>query len=273
MEAINAYRPDPAALKSLWQTVFGDGPEIIDLWFDTFYRPELTAAIMAEEGPAAMAYVLPAGSLGGLPCAHIYAVGVDPALRGRGLGIEVTRLAVEKALTAGYPAVILHPADAGLFDFYRRHCGFETLCSVTEQTVTLPASGNSAAAAPQRVSPAQYRLLRRRFLSSGPSVDQSEAVLSFFEACGGRLYAGENFCAAAEVWEGRACFRELLFTGPLPGRELLSAMAPGAQKADLRCPALPVGQQLPFAMIYVHDGLPDGFLTQQTACWPGLALE
>ena len=252
---------DPTNLKTLWQSVFGDEPDYIDRWFRSFYRPERTAVIERDGETAAMAFVLPAGRLDGLPCAHLYAIAVAPAFRGLGLGREVTLRAAEKARACGFPAVMLRPADEALFRFYRR-CGFETAFSVCRQEIQLPFAGSPAVPC----QPDEYLSVRGPLLRGTFSVEQSEEICRFFSDSGGRLYAGNDFCAAVENLGDTAFFRELISRGaPLSGK-LLSSMAEGAVRAVTVSPAGGGESAEPFAMLGGDAG---GRLDR----WPGLCLD
>lgn len=251
-------------LKQLWHTVFEDEYEVIDTWFDCFYRPELTAVIRSAEVLAAMAYVMPVGTLKGAPCCHIYAVAVNPSFRGLGLGIAVTNAAVELARRAGFSSIMLHPADAGLFDFYRRHCGFETAFSACLAELTLPVwTGKQL----QPVSSEAYLQARARLLKPEGGVLLSPTMTDCFTRCGGRLYIGDDWCAAAEEADGQILFREWLTSkAGYPDPDLLAAMADGLTRAELCAPSIPGHAALPFGMLY-------GAVPGTDCGWPGLALE
>lgn len=197
-------------LKNLWHAVFGDAPSIIDAYFDTFYSPELVACEYADEKLAAAAYVMPAGELVNgdkrEKCAHIYAVAVYPEYRGRGFGVAVTNRAVELAKKAGYTAVVLHPATERLFDYYEKHCGFEPCFCEKRTELTLPASENDFPCA----EIGAYIACREKLLGNTPHVALSENVLNFFVKCGGKLLVSDSGCAAVEIYDGVAYFREAL---------------------------------------------------------------
>ena len=240
-------------LKKLWHTVFGDAPSIIDAYFDTFYSPELTAAEFADGELAAAAYVMPAGELvygrRREKCAHIYAVAVYPKFRGRGLGIAVTNRAVEKAKAAGYSAVILHPAEESLFGYYEKNCGFETCFYGNFTEIVLPEGCADKSCADIE----SYIACRERFLQDIPHVALSADILSFFVKCGGKLYASEAGCAAVEIIDGTAYFREML------GDALL-----GITDASDAFGSSP-GTCAPVGMIHGKAPFSDG--------WMGLSLE
>ena len=247
-------------LKELWQTVFGDGRSYIDRWFRAFFRPELTAVRKAEGSLAAMAFVLPVGTLYGDPCASLYAVASAPEMRGLGLGKAVTSDAVDLAQRAGFAHILLRPADRGLFRFYEG-LGFSSAFPVTRTEIRLPA-------APSAASPCgadRYLEKRDTLLDDKGSVRPSAALLSFFTSVGGRLYAGDGFCAAVENEDGRAFFRELITARGIPGREILSSMASDAAEAVVILPASG-SAGTPSAMRY---GAPIG----RALRWPGLMLD
>ena len=199
-------------LKALWHTVFHDSAPVIDEFFTAFPMDRLAVAEYCGGELAAAAYVLPFGELV-LPdlsrcgCAHIYAVGVRPDMRGRGLGVEVTNKAYELAQRLGFPAVVLHPASDSLFDFYRQHCGFSTAFTACVSR-TVVSHGGAAALSP--VCAEEYREVRENGLSGILHIDVSPQVLSLFTKLGGRLYTFDGGCAAVEEDGETAYFRELI---------------------------------------------------------------
>lgn len=196
-------------LKQLWHTVFGDDFSIIDAYFDMFYSPELTAVEYSNGMLAAAAYVLPAGELiNGKTrekCAHIYAVAVYPEFRGLGLGVSVTNKAVALAKNAGFTAIVLHPASESLFGYYEKHCGFSPCFAAQVSDSALPVS---AAIAETDVE--TYRTYREKYLKHIPHIMLSHDFLTFFQKCGGKLYAFEGGCAAVEDYDGVSHIREKL---------------------------------------------------------------
>ena len=246
-------------LKALWQAVFGDDHSYIERWFLAFYRPELTAVREYEGSLAAMAFVLPLGTLNGSLCASLYAVASAPELRGLGLGKAVTSDAVRLAERAGFSHVLLRPADRGLFGFYEK-LGFFSAFPVAETVTRLfPSSFQASPCSPER-----YLEIRDALLDDGSAVRPSLRLLSFFSSAGGRLYADDGFCAAVENEGDRAVFKELVTDGRIPTTELLSSMSAGAASASVRQPASSGG--VPFAMRYGSPG-------PQDLKWPGLMLD
>ena len=228
-----------ADLKHLWHTVFGDAPSVIDAYFDIFYSPDRVACEFIDGELAAAAYVMPAGELTAgdtkEKCAHIYAVAVYPKFRGRGLGISVTNRAVQLAKENGFNTVVLHPASDSLFDYYKKHCGFET-CFYSK-TETMPLGAVNEASLCTDIN--SYITCREKFLSSIPHISLNEEILTFFVNCGGKLYASDFGCAAVEVSDGTAYFREAL-------GDVSSICPEDAENASLSL----VGCDIPTGMIH-----------------------
>jgi len=79
---------DLPALTRLWQTAFGDPPELIGAFYDRF-PPETSTWVVEADGNVATAAHLLDGRLHTsdgrtLPCAYVYAVSTDPAQQGHG---------------------------------------------------------------------------------------------------------------------------------------------------------------------------------------------
>jgi GNAT superfamily N-acetyltransferase len=297
---------DVPALKALWQTVFGDDAEDIDYFFDVYFSPGLTAVIGAPEAPAAAAYALPVGDLilpdgeivlrdaMRVPCAMIYAVATHPEFRGRGYGAAVSRAAERLAVGAGFPAAVLKPADAGLFDFYEKHTDFRPFFGAYEFKLTRDQLTPAPAWTPSPVSPGEYRRLRNRFLAGLAYIDADERALGYQQhlsaLAGGGLYAlleGGNAvgCAIAEKGGGAIAekggndvvIKELLAAD---GCRLLDAVSALASLLDSRrylvrtpTPSEEAhGAPVPFGMLLPVAGL-ERCRSAQSATWYGPAFD
>ncbi len=203
---------DVPRLKALWKTAFGDEDADIHHFYDTWFSPELTVVINDADAvndrciPVSAAYILPVGALvlpGGvrLPCAMLYAIATLPRYRGRGYGEAVTRAAAEQATATGFPAVVLKPADEGLFDFYEKRTDFRTffdVCEVEYSAHDLSAASSSGYPADEcqyaltRVAPAEYRRIRQSLLKGCVHIDTDEGAFSYqqylCQKSGGGLY-------------------------------------------------------------------------------------
>jgi GNAT superfamily N-acetyltransferase len=196
-------------LKSLWKEVFGDTDEYIERFFGEYYSPELCVYSVRDGRTAAAAYLMPAGDFmqpdgGSVPCAHIYAVGVLPEYRGLGLGKDVTERCAMLGLERGFGAVILHPADEGLFRFYKS-LGFYT--SFYESPCLKPPGRGLLP-----IAAGEYRSLRETYLQGTAHVNLDIKALEYFESQGGQFFKGENFCMAKDD----GVVKEYLYPGFAP---------------------------------------------------------
>ncbi|NLM84491.1 MAG: GNAT family N-acetyltransferase [Clostridiales bacterium] len=279
--------PDVGALKALWRAVFCDPEEEIDRFFSHFYAPERTVAITEGGELAAMAHLLPAGSLvlGGKapPCAMLYAVASAPHLRGRGFGRRVTEEAVQRAQALGFEAVVLHPAEKTLFSFYEK-LGFLTAfsaCFTGIINLDPQSEPETHGAALRRISSAEYAALRRRYLDGRVFIDFTPHAFAYQEAlCGeGGLFAvergGETVgCAIVERGGEETAAKELLCS-PRDFDDAVAALerAFPAHALSVRAPewAVPGGSEraVPFGMLYLTAaGYP-----QDAAGWYGPAFD
>jgi GNAT superfamily N-acetyltransferase len=288
-----AEEGDMISLKALWKTVFGDDADDIDHFFSTYFSPDLTTVIDDGGKPVSAAYILPVGELvpacrkDGLPgdrrypeqdsairrypeqdradrrypVAMLYAIATHPDKRGRGYGEAVTRAAYAQALKKGYPAVVLKPADDGLFGFYEKRTDFREFFSVRVDEYAarelLPAgaaatashSGDSGTEQPagcfrfsfMPVSSAAYRHIRQWFLAGSSYIDFDERALSYqqylCQKAGGGLYAlrpggaavgnagAAVGCAVIEPEGDAVCLKELLLSPDCRAADAVRAAA------------------------------------------------
>ena len=211
---------DTPALKALWQTVFGDPPEVIDRYFHLVYTPG-AAAVAERDGRVCGAFHLMEGSIlhregGAEKCAYLYALAALPEVRGEGLGARLTRYASELASARGAQFSVLRPANARLDRWYRASCGAIPVFP----RYTLAAQGRRPTEGRcVSVTPAEYAALRESLLDGTPHVSfpvSHLALQSEFSALsGGGLVRvevdGAVGCAVAERSPEGLLLRELLF--------------------------------------------------------------
>ena len=240
---------DTLELKALWQTVFGDPPEVIDAYFSAFYSPELCVEERSDGHVVSACYLMPLGDLvfpdgSRERCASVYALATAPERRGRGAATRVTEEAVKRAEEKGFSSVILHPATEKLFGYYKKRgfrTAFRTRGLLTERERT---------ADPVRVSPADYRAVREALLAGKLHVDHDERSLKFQETlcflAGGGLFRTDGGCFIAEGSEIK---------------ELLGGSAAGTAFSGLPARA-PCGDDegIPFGMIYGARPAEDGWM-------------
>ena len=185
MNGIRWAQPaDEKELQRLWETVFGPEKEFIDLFFKTLFVPENTAVISCGGQVVSAAYRIDFG-----PYRYIYAVGTDPAYRGRGFGKAVTMLAAD-----GKPAY-LYPANEELRRWYMEAMGAVCVCP-------RPIFDEPGELTP--ISSEEYVWRREALLSGRPHAVYPRGVTSLF-VLDGAFYADAAEGIRAVDGSGRVC--------------------------------------------------------------------
>lgn len=232
-----AAAADLPALTRLWQTAFGDPPELIDAFYRRF-PPETAAWVVEADGNVATAAHLLDGQLHTsdgriLPCAYVYAVSTDPAQQGHGYASALMQRFAADAAASGCVLYTL-PAEASLYAWYR---------SVMGTTQTARGERLHIAREPDiqylpdvtQVNAQEYAALREQALRGRAHVELSAALLAFqadlCDLCGGALVRIDGGCAVVERDGDLLRIKELLGADTLSAvQALLTAFgAPDAQ--------------------------------------------
>ena len=190
---------DTDALTSLWSAVFGDPEELAASFLSLL--PEMGSGCVAECGGRILgaAYLIHGYHLlcpgeAPLRCGYLYAVAVDGAFRGHGLGSALSRGAAAFGREAGAEQLFTLPAEDSLYAWYEDILSLRFRCTRTVYRCdALPAAGS--------LSAAEYLRQREEILRDRPHAVPEPAVMEFqrrlCETCGGGLYASDNllFCA------------------------------------------------------------------------------
>lgn len=185
------------AFLALWQKCFGDDPDTVQEFLDSF--PGCRQYVLAEEGRIMAEltqfpmgdFISPGadgGTVRGPSCWCSYAICTDPAARGRGFGTMITEHAGDRARAAGALSVLC-PADAGLVDFYKP-MGFAPdfpACEVQLNLTLLDGKNGAADPRPFRLRKAgirRYALLREELLEHTPHIDLTDDVLRYADLSG-----------------------------------------------------------------------------------------
>ena len=113
---------DQPSLVELWHHVFGDPVSYVEEFFCIL--PEIGSGVAAFENGRLLgaAYIITAGELcesGQIRrCGYLYAVAVDPAARGRGLGGRLSQAAAALGRERGAALICTLPAEPGLYAWY-----------------------------------------------------------------------------------------------------------------------------------------------------------
>lgn len=223
------YRPprggEEPQLRALFTEAFQD-ERFTELFFQRGYSPD--RCFLAAEGQVLAALHWFDCSLDGRKAAYVYGIAAFEHCRGQGIGSALIRAAMAH-LRQSYDAILLVPAEEGLFGYYERF-GFSTVSTICQETI-LP----GAPLPLRRLSISQYAALRRKLLPQG-GVIQEGAALKLLEGYAD-FYATQNaLCAVSGglVWELLGDKRDA------PG--ILGAL--GIPEATVRTP----GEGIPFAM-------------------------
>lgn len=120
---------DLPALRSLFQRVFQEKESGLSLFFSRVYQPQNTVTAHLDGRLAGMFYLLPARLRcrdAVLPIAYLYALAVEPDLRGRGIAGAILRYLDGLLPDRGFQAAVLRPAEESLFAYYARF-GYDSL--------------------------------------------------------------------------------------------------------------------------------------------------
>ena len=242
-----AVPADLPALTQLWQTAFGDPPELIAAFYDRF-PPETAAWVVEDEGRAATAAHLLGGKLhtadGAVrPCAYVYAVSTAPERQGRGYASALMRRFAADADAGGCILYTL-PAEPSLYGWYQTVMG-TTQTARGERLHIKREPDMQCLPDVEPVSAQEYAALRERVLHGSAHVELSAALLAFqadlCDLCGGALVRVGSGCAVVERDNERLVIKELLGADTLPAvQALLTAF--DVQDAQL-CVKRPDGAQ------------------------------
>lgn len=211
---IREYRGgDIPEMSALWQTVFGDGEELVDSFLELL--PDMGTAAVAEVNGSLVgaAYVITGMELadGGRTqtCGYIYAVAVAPEFRGGGTGRALTEHCALLARSLGAEVLCTLPAEGSLYAWYKAILGTE--CALHRRRFETGAAGIVHV---QSLQAAEYGRRREALLRDCchmcPSQTTLEFQLRFCELLGGGLYVcGDGICAAYPE-DGAAVIKELI---------------------------------------------------------------
>lgn len=207
------------SLRHIWKSAFGDSG--MDAFFASYADSYRRAAIV-DDTPVAAGYLFPAGNLicngQTTPCAMIYAIAVLPEFRNLGLGSAIVGELVSAGRGAGYPAIVLCPAEDSLFEYYGSHVGFCDWFRINERILSSPAPLNTQPGLCE-ISPEEYFRLRESLLENTPHIETDIRALSYqtllCKQLGGGLFRidapGGVSCAVIErQTDGGVCVKELL---------------------------------------------------------------
>ncbi len=254
---------DHIRLKRLWEDIFGDSPEMVEVYFTLRHRDENMLVDIQGDDIAGMLSMLPLRIVSpgrSFAARYIYAVATDPKYRNQGVSTRLLDYAHAYMQSRGEAAAVLVPASPSLFDFYLKR-GYKTVFSL--DTVRFEAASLNPFPKDGRFAPCtpvEYASLRDKAFAKSRLYacwDQNAvayAVLSLGPEGGvTRLFLGSGEgCAAWERQGDTVLVRELA----LVNMDVLDALAVlhkalNANAYQVRLPenSYPGANKLPFGMI------------------------
>ena len=230
------FRPPLAGeegqLRALFTEAFADA-WFTELFFSRGYSTERCFVAADTEILAAMHWF--DCDLKGKKTAYVYGIAAFEAQRGKGIGSRLIRAGLAFLKAQGYEAILLVPAEEGLFRYYGRF-GFSAVSSIREETV--------AAGAPlplRKLTASEYAELRRKYLPANGVIQEGPA-LELLDGYADFYATDRALCAVS----GRVVWELLGEASDAPG--ILGAL--DIAEAIVRTP----GEGRPFAMGVGFDG-------------------
>lgn len=184
--AIRTAAPsDLPAITALWGEAFGDGPDAVAFFFESF--PDCRSYVAEEAGAiTAMVHALPQTLSPDLPAAYLYAVATGKTHRGKGLCRELMAFAEADLASRGFRCCVLTPGEESLFRFYEK-LGYKTAFT----------RNRAACSGGRPISAEAYAALREQVLTA-PHMVYDLRTLEYAAAVYGlTFYATDTGCAAA----------------------------------------------------------------------------
>ncbi|MBE6699316.1 MAG: GNAT family N-acetyltransferase [Ruminococcaceae bacterium] len=226
-------RTDIPDLCALWKRVFGDTDAFLDTFFATAFSPDRALLARIDGEVVGMLYWFNC-EYNKQKIAYLYAVATHEAYRGRGICHALMDATHRLLRERKYVGVILVPAEAHLFDFYKKQ-GYRICTHIS----ILHTNAADESVALQSVDAKTYATLRRALLPRGGVIQEDENLTFLQEEA--TFYSGEGFLLSAKKEQDTLVGIELLGAVSLAAR---ITRALGCTEGRFRIP----GDERPFAM-------------------------
>lgn len=195
----------------IWREAFGDSEESIAC----FYRllPGFGSSLVAVEGgkPVAVASAVE-GRIGDKQCAYIYAVCVDSAFRGFGIGKAISKGISDFAKARGAEIISGLPADSARSVYFRKYM------NVTPRIFRRKYEAAAAEGAAEKIGAEEYYTLREKLLEGRNHMSFPKAYIDYIDFlstdCGGGIFKTAGGICACTVENGICRMDEIISENP-----------------------------------------------------------
>lgn len=206
-----ANAADQPQLHRLWETVFGDPPEVVQAFFDRF-PPEISGwVVRTGENICSAAYLIPGNWYLSQqeirPAAYVYAVATDPTMRSKGYA---GRLMQSIAAFAEERDLLLYtrPAEQALFPWYESTLNTGNIGYIRKQRFQFEEAIDVLPF--QRITSQEYGAIREKLLSAVPHLVLSENFLRLQEVYSDGFYSVGDGCCCIVKGKNEIQIPELL---------------------------------------------------------------
>lgn len=217
-------------LKRLWCATFGDTPEFVDAFYDSFGEDIKGFVLLDDAGKVCSAVTCYlAGAYEGRLVYASYAICTSEECRGQGLGKAITEFVKEEIILRGGISLV-SPAEPSLEDFYA-DLGYEPVFHAAPRAVLAEPFEDELdgfefdeeddfdivkpEADIRKIDASLYNKYREAYLSDLPHVMAGEAMLGAAGMASEGFYAingGDAVCCVAEKTRGQLIVSELIIS-------------------------------------------------------------
>lgn len=182
MNIRKACSADITELQEIWSGIFGDSYRFLDSFFSLLF-PVSTAFVADDDGQLiGSAYIIEISTLKNkdvsIPCPYIYAVGVLPEFRGKGIGKQLILACRDYCREKGWASCLV-PADSGLFDYYERSAAYVPGFTVSEYELEQEGAVKAEISA---IDAEKYGELREKLLTDTAHLEFNSVGLKFWKS-------------------------------------------------------------------------------------------
>ena len=191
-----------AGLRQLWKEAFGDTDVFLDAFFERAFSPYRCRCV-TENGAVLAALYWFEVSCNTQRFAYLYAVATAKSHRGRGLFSTLLADTKEILAAEGYHGILLVPESESLGRMYEKF-GFFPCTSVRTATAEAGAEPEEF----REIGPGEFARLRRKLLPPDGTLQEGADLDLLATQC--HFWAGENWLAVGQIYDGRLVLQEFL---------------------------------------------------------------